>query len=342
MMISIERTFAQVHALIERADYAEAEKLLAPVRSECKTRRDATSLSEMYFCYGRCYYYTGRYTKALARLRAAVRLCQDSANHRLFAREKVLLGVIMRSQGRQRDAVEAFTEAFAARKRARDYDGLFVPLVHLALSHFLGGDLHQARSVIGEALSYTLKYNGVSDLRLCLLNRFLFEMFSGELAKCQETLAEVRLQELGVVDSAHVSLHSGQLFLFRMQSAEASALIKEAMNTYARNQIRRDYVVCLEFLGMNEYFAGNYKKAKAYYQQVLEMPEPTASAVAQTLRMLADVYIAEGNWQKATETAAKAEQAITKINERIELGALWRALAQIAEHDGDAAAARES
>ncbi|MBK7092270.1 MAG: tetratricopeptide repeat protein [bacterium] len=59
------------------------------------------------------------------------------------------------------------------------------------------------------------------------------------------------------------------------------------------------FAVCLEYLGLNEYFAGNYAKAREYYDQVLAMPEPTASAVAQTLRMLTDVEIAEGNWDAA-------------------------------------------
>ncbi len=104
----------------------------------------------------------------------------------------------------------------------------------------------------------------------------------------------------------------------------------------------RDVAVCLEYLGLNEYFAGNYAKAREYYDQVLAMPEPTASAVAQTLRMLTDVEIAEGNWDAAKTTAAKAEVAINKISERIELGALWRAYGHIHTHDNDHAKAREN
>ena len=49
--------------------------------------------------------------------------------------------------------------------------------------------------------------------------------------------------------------------------------------------------------------------------------------------MLTDVYIAQEDWEKAIETARKAEAAITKINERIELGALYRAYGQICAHD---------
>jgi DNA-binding NtrC family response regulator len=90
-----------------------------------------------------------------------------------------------------------------------------------------------------------------------------------------------------------------------------------------------------------EYYRGNYRKAREYYQQVLDMPEPTASAVAQTLRMLTDVYVAEGKWHKAASTAQKAEAAILKINERIELAALWRAYGQIHTHKGESETARD-
>ena len=155
------------------------------------------------------------------------------------------------------------------------------------------------------------------------------------------TLSEIRVQPLGVMDTAHLNMHSGQLSVWMLETEQARTQLKEAMTTYARTQSLRNHAVCLEFLGLNEYFAHNYVKAKEYYQQILSMPEPTASAVAQTLRMLADVYIAEGDFGKAMETAVKAEAAITKINERIELGALYHAYRQIYEHRGETEKSRD-
>ncbi|MGB5137505.1 MAG: sigma 54-interacting transcriptional regulator, partial [Candidatus Zixiibacteriota bacterium] len=127
----------------------------------------------------------------------------------------------------------------------------------------------------------------------------------------------------------------------KLEHGNAKSTILDAYSLTRRLQDVRFEIICLEFLGLNEYFAGNYKKAREYYDQVLAMPEPTASAVAQTLRMLTDVEIAEGNWEAAKTTAAKAEVAINKISERIELGALWRAYGHIHTHDDDHAKARE-
>jgi len=114
-----------------------------------------------------------------------------------------------------------------------------------------------------------------------------------------------------------------------------------ASHEYSESRAVAENAVCHEYLGLLEYYRGNYKKAREYYKKVLDMPEPTASAVAQTLRMLTDVYVAEKKWKLAVSTAKKAEEAITKINERIELAALWRAYGQIYTHKKSTDNARE-
>ena len=55
-----------------------------------------------------------------------------------------------------------------------------------------------------------------------------------------------------------------------------------------------------EHLGLLHYLRGDFARARKYYEQVLNDPQPTASAAAQTLRMLTDVYIAEGQVQEGS------------------------------------------
>ena len=116
----------------------------------------------------------------MVRVRCALRLCRLSSDHVLFAREAIA-GMIYRHQGRVREAVEEFTEAYAARKRAGDYAGIYRSLTNLALTHFASGDMRQAKTVLGDALSYVRKYNGIAEVRMCLFNRFLLELFAGDL-----------------------------------------------------------------------------------------------------------------------------------------------------------------
>ena len=322
-------------------DHEKALEVLRAIRLRAFERPSGTESSEYYYLYARCLFRRGEYGSALVKLRGALRLCRFTADHVLYANEKHLMALIYRVTGQTKDAVEAFIEALVSRKRACDYPGICGSLVGLGLSHFEGGDLVQARRTFIEALSYAKRYNSPSEILACQLNQMLVQLLSGEFREYQSTLASIRSRPLGVLEMARAERFTGQLAVMMYDHGEACDSLNRARVTFCREHIQRDYVVCLEYLGMNEFFAGNYAKAKEYYQQVLDMPEPTASAVAQTLRMLTDVYIAEGNWKEAKKTAVEAEAAITRINERIELAALWRAQAQIAEHDSDHEAARE-
>jgi transcriptional regulator with PAS, ATPase and Fis domain/Tfp pilus assembly protein PilF len=325
----------QISQLLDSAEFASVAQMFAAVRASELRTSSSLDRSRFHFLYGRFLFSQGEYGKALTKVRCALRLSRSGSDHALFAREKHLLGMIYRQMGRMEEAGEEFLESFASHKRSQNNSDIFRPLLSLGLTHLYRGDLTQARRVFFEALSYAKRYNSLQEERRCQLNQMLVQLLSGEFSEYRSTLAALRSQPLGVIDTAHVTKHTGQLAVLLLESDNVREQLKNAMIVYAREHIQRDYVVCLEYLGMNEYFAGNYAKAKEYYQQVLDMPEPTASAVAQTLRMLTDVYVAERDWKNAKETAAKAEQAITKINERIELAALWRAQAQIAEHDRD-------
>ncbi|MCX6832539.1 MAG: sigma 54-interacting transcriptional regulator [candidate division Zixibacteria bacterium] len=341
MSNTLQSRLTSVADLLNRNDHEEALVAVESISLRTIEGLGKIDYSEYYYLYARCLFRRGEYGRALSKLRGALRLCQLTADHVLYANEKHLMGLIYRAQGRTQDAIETFVEALVSRKRARDYPGICGSLVGLGLSHFEGGDLTQARDVLADALSYARKYNTAAEVRVCNLNRCLVTLFSGDLNVCRSILDEIRSGPLGVMDIAHVRQHSGQRLVLLLEYEDARENLKDAATVYARSHIKRDQTVCLEFLGMNEFFQGNYGKAKEYYQQVFDMPEPTASAVAQTLRMLTDVYIAEGNWDKAKETAIAAKAAITKINERIELAALWRAQAQIAEHDRDHDVARD-
>ncbi len=330
--------------LSELVESREFNKVLPELLAVDNRQLRSLSLIErstFHFLYARYLFARGEYSRAHARVRCALRLCRSGSDHVLFARAKHLSGLIYRQLGRMEDAAEQFLEAFVSHKRAGNSQAVCLPLISLGLTHLYAGDLAQARKVLSDALFYAEKFSGVTKVRDCMHNLFIVNLLTGRIEKCRSALEAIRSHPLSVLDNAYCVRFGGQLAVWLLGTEDARDQLNRAMVVFARENIRRDYVICLEYLGMNEFFSDNYAKAREYYQQVLDMPEPTASAVAQTLRMLTDVHIAEGNWEKAKETATKAEQAITRINERIELAALWRAQAQIAEHDSDHDAARD-
>jgi transcriptional regulator with PAS, ATPase and Fis domain len=326
--------------MIEKRDFSSASTEIVLLQSLLPSDEQILK-SELLLLEAKCLYFTGKYASALDLVGKALELSRPTAEHALYAEQKLLLGRILNLLGRTTEAVEELTESYAFFRREDQTSMSLDALVTLGLVHQARGDLSRSRAVFEEVREKSLRHELGLDFLLATLNLCRVCLLLGELPYTLRLLDECEPHAENESHILRVTNLRGMGAVLALESQLAGVALEKGLASYRRMNSERDVAICLEYLGLNEFFAGNYAKAKEYYQQILAMPEPTASAVAQTLRMLTDVYIAEGNWKKAKETAVKAGQAITNINERIELAALWRAQAQIAERDRDHDVARD-
>ena len=338
MKSTIEVITESATSQIEQGEYAAALTQLRQYRLREFKMVGSDEASRFLYLQARCLYHLGEYQWAGIKIRAALRVAQNSGDHSLYATEKQLLGVILAAQGQFEGAIEAYNESYVYRKRSGERNKLYGSLTNIGLCHFSKGNLLQAEESFVRALATSELYNSSKESELCRLNLARLQWLRGSYGLALNILKEVHEEQFLRFSSLIVS----QVSTSNCDYVRAKNSLEKCLNIFTLSGELREQVICLEFFGLNEYFAGNYSKAREYYDQVLAMPEPTASAVAQTLRMLTDVEIAEGNWDAAKTTAAKAEVAINKISERIELGALWRAYGHIHAHDNDHARAREN
>ena len=284
----------------------------------------------------------GYYGKSLVKIKTALRLAKGIKNDSLYADLKLFYGRVLARLGKYVDAVAELTESYAFYRRANDRKSLWYPLNNLAQLHYMAGQYRRCCDVLNQSLRFASKYNSQASVDMDKRNLARVLIYMGDLSKSKSLLDANDPDISDRSACAHMSHLRGMICLLRLEYQEAHDNINSALHLFKEIGAPRDGAVCLEYLGLLEYTRGNYSKAREYYQKVLDMPEPTASAVAQTLRMLTDVYIAEEKFDLAEETAAKAEAAITRINERIELGALYRAYGQIQTHKREAESARDN
>ena len=339
--LTVESAQLRLAELIDKRLFAEA--LLF---SESFSRVDIRGMhisekSELYYFIARSLFELGEYNKAIIKVKTAMRLIRPTAEHLQYARQKQLLGNVFTRLGRNREALECYVESFAGFKRACSNVDIYGSLVNIGLAHFSGGDLGQALKYFAEARDAARKYNSESKVMLVERNIARALVLTGRFSESHNILlAQRKNSDSSGVSSHYIDQIDSMACTYELQYDDSSNALNRTIAFFRGACMSRDIAICLEYLGLNEYFAGNYAKAREYYDQVLAMPEPTASAVAQTLRMLTDVEIAQNNWEAAKTTAARAETAISKISERIELGALWRANGHIHTHDGNHAEAR--
>jgi DNA-binding NtrC family response regulator/tetratricopeptide (TPR) repeat protein len=290
---------------------------------------DCATLSSFHALTAESYHQLGDYSNALVRANSAIRLSRQSNDRHQYANQKYLLGRILQQMGKLLEAAEEYTESYAFFRSTDDYRGLLGPLGNLASLHYVKGEYRRALEVLQKGVVHCLEHDLADECTKLRLNlcRVLFRL--GRFADSLELIATIeRSSDSRQVQNIATNIR-GMILTLLLDRAGAISCLNRARAYYAKNGLARDEIVCIEYLGLNEYFSGNHRRAREYYSDVLGRTEITGSASAQTLRMLADVYVAEGNFKKGSEIAARAKEAISKINERIELGALYRVFGQI-------------
>ncbi len=262
---------------------------------------------------------------ALARLLKCLMSCDDE---QLVSQSKYYAGMLFMALGEMPESYDNFNECYVFSKIASDHAMATKALNMLARLAFVEGKLHKSLDNLETCIAYCSanKLRDAGSLAKRNAGRVLMHM--GRLSQSSEAL-EASCVSHNNQELANLYLSRARLSVMRGDAEAGREMLEKGRQLIEGLSGSFDFRLYYEYAGLLEYYSGNYSQAREYYQQVLDMPEPTASAVAQTLRMLTDVCIAEGKYDEAMKTAKRAEKAITKINERIELGALYRAYGQI-------------
>jgi len=321
--------------------YSEAIQLLDSLRSSHCRFDSVREIVHFLHLYAQALHNTGKDVKALVKAKAALRIARNLHDDKLYADLKLTQGRILVRLGRLRDAAERFTESYVFFSRAGDHISMLYPLDALGHVHHIQGHLARAQEVFDQALTLALKLSLGKKANTLRRNLVVVSVSMGELRNSLSILDSMESGGLENWEKANIERLRGMIALLRLDYSEAERLLDKALQYFRRSGSRRDINVCKEFLGLLQSYSGKQGEARSVFREILKDTEATASVVAQTLRMLTDVYIAEGKWRKATTTAKKAEEAITKINERKELGALYRAYGQIYTHENKTETARD-
>ncbi|MBU1318650.1 MAG: sigma 54-interacting transcriptional regulator [candidate division Zixibacteria bacterium] len=341
----VSRTFnvteQKVEKLISESNYSEALALIEQLRNSVVKSNAHMLKARMFYLHSKCLFKLGKYREALLKIRSAARIVRATNDNAFLADIKHVLGLILIRLGRFGDAEEALTESYVFYKRTLDYKSLFFPLSHMAQLHYITGNFRRSCEVLELTIRYAAKYHSQDRVDNVKRNLARVLTYMGQFQKASTVLDSVSPSPSDLRAQASSTFLEGMIAVFRLQAPLGQCHIECALRLFSELKMPQDINVCLEYLGLLSHFESNYAKARECYQKVLDMPEPTASAVAQTLRMLTDVYIAEEKFDIAEETAIKAEASITKISERIELGALYRAYGQIYAHKKENDSARD-
>ncbi|MCK4657719.1 MAG: hypothetical protein KAT85_11825, partial [candidate division Zixibacteria bacterium] len=330
-----------VESSLDNERYRDALNMLESHRISCSCFAGNRDAAVFFHLYARTLHHLGEDRRALIKVKTALRLMRDSNDGSSYAAMKMTRGKILVRLGRLKDAVESFNESHVFYKRSNEYESMLYPLDALAHVHYISGNLRRSCEVFELSLLYAEKHKTRKNIDIGKRNLAVVLVSMGEFRRAMTILESIDSGAAADWEKANINRQRGIISLYRLELVPARDHLTQAQRYFEHSGSVRDANICSEFLGLLCSYKCQFQKARELFKNILEGTEPTASALAQTFRMLTDVYIAEGKFRKASSTAKKAEDAINKIGERIELGALYRAYGQIYTHKGETETARD-
>jgi len=328
-----QNILSDVEELFDKGEFDRTLELIEKKDAKQIQQLGNTQISTYYHLFAKCLFMKERYNEAEKKIETAIKYSRKTGNNDLIAKQKYLWGQIMHKNGLILKAIREYTESYDMFKLAEDYKSILAVQNALAIVHYDRGEIRQALDLFHKQIKICDEHG---FLEIGIRRRLNLSQTWAKGGRFQEALEQLSSLEKNNSDeevSAHIKRFRGMIYTMQMRSDDARKLLNSATEYYISKGLQRYEDVCLEYLGLNEDLSLNHGKAKEYYLKVLGRDEIAASAETQTLRFLTENCIAAGDFTEASETAAKARKAIGKSQERIELGALYRADAQIHAHN---------
>ncbi len=281
------------------------------------------------------------YQIALKNIRLAQNLIVRDGDSIVLAETFMTLGGILRDSNELKEAEKAFRDAESIFRRNDSLDGQSRALNLLAGLFYRQNDFRNALSVLMDAVEIAEKTNDHKKLAFMMGNLGRIYSFTGNFKDAKKNLLiNIDLsKELGdQLETARARMSYGYICIQEGSYKEADEILNKALKATISLKSGRDEVMCLTYMGESYYQQKLYEQSHITLNKALYLSEaisPDSTMTARIRRHLAELNIRQKNFRIAQRLTNKAMPVMKKHHVLVEIGALWKILAQIADENGD-------
>ena len=328
-------TAAHLERLLQRRDFASAVECYEANRSQIDAEGGGLEAGELLHLAAQAYASLTDYAAALKAARTAQALVQASGDALLLAEIFLTLGGILRDKGELAEAQKAYRDAESIFRRNDCPEGQSRALNQLAGLHFRRTDYRNALVVLMDALEIAGRLNDRRKLAFMMGNVGRLHTFMGDFAAAEKHL-KINIEissELGDdLETLRAYLSLGYVHLQKAEYSQAEAELDKARGLVPVVNSPRDEVIYLTYLGELKYRTAQYEDSRVVLRQALERAEkisPGTTLGGRVMRHLAELHVRTGEYRPAQKLAARAVTIMERADEKVELGALKKILAQV-------------
>ena len=320
-----------INSLIQKKEFKQA---LAEIR-ELENRGELSHSGEFSYLSAIVLQGIGNYQEALLKAKKAYLIFRNSVENKKIAQIQFITGIIHSDLGNLREAEVELRDALATYRRINDEQGMIETYNELARIHFIQGEYEKAIEYLSRGMDYS---NQIKDTKM-------IARFSGNLGTTYMLIGRWKTAKQNLLTSLeHDQINNntiniccwylslGYTCFLQRDFAKATEYYEKALKLIYENNYMREMAIYYEYYGELAFAQGNYFLAKDHCRNGIKIGEeiaPAGDIVSQTYRLLAEVQIAEKQYDEALSSCEKALKVATSLGEKIEIGAIHRALGQI-------------
>ncbi len=325
-----KRCHSQLTELLARRDIGSAIRYFESFRESVDSNHDPVNGAIMRLG-AEAYYLSGEYTLALPIIRTAIHIFAHlEGESKELGECFIMLGNIMREIGNYDEAEKAYRDAESIHRRNDNVSGCGDALNRLAGILFRKGDLDASLKYMIEAIKYAEKCNDKKKLAYLFGNVGRIYTLLGKLDSAEEQLQlniGLSSEFNDEIELARAYLSLGYLYIQLERFDEARTTLDKALNFIKHNNMRKEEVIYLTYIGELMVKTGQIAPAEKILNkavnEALEM-SPDSLLALRPIRHIAELAMKQGNYQKALSLIDKTLPKMQKLDSGVEIGAFLR------------------
>ena len=348
----------EIERLVEAGEYEQALAVIKDLEASPEIDRfTSEALSRLCYLKARDQRFLEKYQKALKSAEGANSYGDQANDGKAIADAQYVLGSIKISLGDLKDAEIDINRALTGFERIQDCCGVINALSRLGQIESIRGNYSGAVNLCHQALGHCRRSEKVTDratknkvkrqrtVLLGSLGQRYLRMGQWDKAEKNLQLHVRQLEEDGdEVNLARGLLLLGYVRFVRLQFDQAKVSYEKALAFIKKKKLVRELAIYHEYSGELALAQGSYFEARRHFQEALDIGKriaPNSALVSQTYRLVAEPQIASKQFEEALCSCNEALKVASSLEERIEIGAIHRALGQIWTAKKDKVRAKE-
>jgi two-component system NtrC family response regulator len=337
----VSQELSLIESLIQRKEFKRALAELRDLENQKELGKFSYESGEFYYLFALALQGVGNYEEALSKAKESFDILRNSSENEKLAKVQFISGIIYSDLGNLTKSESELRDALAIYRRIKNEKGIIESYNELARIHFIKTEYDKAIEYLKEGLSFCKRMSDNKRIARFSgnLGRIYLRIGKWEEAKKNLLLSlESNTLNNNLINVCCCYLSLGYLSYLLRDFSQANKYLEKALKLIFENNYTREFAIYSEYSGELEFAQGNYEKAKNHYWDCISRMEeiaPESDMISQTYRLLAELQIAEKQYDEALSSCEKALRVAESLGEKIEIGSIHRALGQIytAKHE---------